>query len=131
VSEQPQGREPVGGTPVPDVTGMGRNVMNKTLFSVLLGAAAAFGGSAAGARSGRRRMGGSTRAWPPWQQALFGLAVYGPWLAFPVVYLVTRSWATTGVVGSVAFLVAYAVLFVVLGFNGYRQAKRGLIDPRF
>ena len=110
---------------------MGRNVMNHTFFSVVLGAAAALGGGAAAARSSRRRMGGSTRAWPAWQQALFGFAIYGPWLAFPVVYLVTRSWAATGAVGSVVFLVAYVLLFGVLGVNGYRQAKRGQVDTRF
>ena len=110
---------------------MGRNVMNRTFFSVLLGVAAAFGGSAAGARTSRRRMGGSTRSWPAWQQTLFGLAVYGPWLSFPLVYLVTRSWATTGVVGSLVFLVSYVLLFAVLGVNGYRQAKRGRVDTRF
>jgi hypothetical protein len=112
-----------------DVTGMGKVLTDRPLFTFFLGAAAAFGGGGLGAGTRVPQPRRRTKPMTGWQQFWFGLYSYGPiFVVPPIIWFRTHSWVLTLAYSALIWLAVTVVVGGVALVLGYRRARAGQIE---
>ena len=99
VDEQPPPQRP----DPDDVVGAGKSLQHSGIFTMFMGAAAAFGG---GSLAGQRgpRLSSRVKDTPWWVQVAFGMILWQPIVTIPLFYLVTGSWGRAFVIGALLWV---------------------------
>ncbi len=86
-----------------DVVGAGKSLQHNAIFTMFMGAAAAFGGGTLGGQRGAR-MSSRVKHTPWWVQVAFGMVLWQPIVTIPLFYLVTGSWGRAFVIGALLWV---------------------------
>ena len=121
-------QQPTPQRPDPDdVVGAGKSLQHSGIFTMFLGAAAAFGG---GSLDGQRgpRLSSRVKDTPWWVQVAFGLILWQPIVTIPLFYLVTGSWGRAFVIAALLWVGCTLVGSLLISVFAIRPSKHGPPD---
>ena len=111
-----------------DVVGAGKSLQNHSVFTMFLGAAAAFGGGSLAGQRGQR-LSSRVKDMPWWVQVAFGLVLWQPIVTIPLFYLVTGSWGRAFTIGALLWVGCTLVGSLLISIFAIRPDEHGRSAP--